>query len=89
MDCEFAALAPHDLRRTCARVYHQAGGELERIQLLLGHVFVKATERYLGCKRRFRNAVNERIRLDPGTLEPQYTPACLPPRTNPGMGTVD
>jgi hypothetical protein len=31
-------LAPHDLRRTCARLCHAAGGELEQIQFLLGHV---------------------------------------------------
>jgi site-specific recombinase XerD len=31
-------LAPHDLRRTCARLCHEAGGELEQIQFLLGHV---------------------------------------------------
>ena len=30
-------LAPHDLRRTCARLCHLAGGALEQIQLLLGH----------------------------------------------------
>jgi integrase len=30
-------LAPHDLRRTCARLCHQAGGELDQIQFLLGH----------------------------------------------------
>jgi site-specific recombinase XerD len=29
-------LAPHDLRRTCARLCHSAGGELEQIQFLLG-----------------------------------------------------
>ena len=43
---------------------HQAGGELERIQFLLGHVSVQTTERYLGCKQRFRNAVNDRIGLE-------------------------
>jgi integrase len=31
-------LAPHDLRRTCARLCHAAGGELDQIQSLLGHV---------------------------------------------------
>ncbi len=56
--CEIPALAPHDLRRTCARLCHQAGGELEQIQFLLGHVSVQTTERYLGCKQRFRNAVS-------------------------------
>jgi hypothetical protein len=30
-------LAPHDLRRTCARLCHEAGGELAQIQFLLGH----------------------------------------------------
>jgi integrase len=69
-DCEIPSLAPHDLRRTCARLCHQAGGELEQIQFLLGHVSVQTTERYLGCKQRFRNAVNDRIGLEPGTLEP-------------------
>jgi hypothetical protein len=42
-----AKLAPHDLRRTCARLCHASGGELEQIQFLLGHVSVQTTERYL------------------------------------------
>jgi integrase len=45
-------VAPHDLRRTCAKLCHEAGGELEQIQFLLGHVSVQTTERYLGCKQR-------------------------------------
>ena len=28
-------LAPHDLRRTCARLCHQAGGDLDQVQFLL------------------------------------------------------
>jgi integrase len=63
--CEIPALAPHDLRRTCARLCHQAGGELEQIQFLLGHVSVQTTERYLGGKQRFHNAVNDRIGIEP------------------------
>jgi site-specific recombinase XerD len=58
-------LAPHDLRRTCARLCHQAGGELDQIQFLLGHVSVQTTERYLGCKQRIRNAVNDQIGVQP------------------------
>ena len=54
--CGLENLAPHDLRRTCARLCHEAGGELEQIQFLLGHVSVQTTERYLGCKQRLRNA---------------------------------
>ena len=61
-------LAPHDLRRTCARLCHLAGGELEQIQFLLGHVSVQTTERYLGCKQRLRCAVNDRLGIEPESL---------------------
>jgi len=57
-------LAPHDCRRTCARLCHAAGGELDQIQFLLGHVSVETTERYLGCKQRLQNAVNDKIGLE-------------------------
>lgn len=63
--CALPRIAPHDLRRTCARLCHEAGGELEQIQFLLGHVSVQTTERYLGCKQRFRNAVNDRLGIEP------------------------
>ena len=33
-------LAPHVLRRTCARLCHLAAGELDQIQFLLGHASV-------------------------------------------------
>jgi site-specific recombinase XerD len=57
-------LAPHDLRRTCARLCHLAGGELEQIQFLLGHASVQTTERYLGCKQRLNQAVNDKLGLE-------------------------
>jgi site-specific recombinase XerD len=60
-------LAPHDLRRSCARLCHSAGGELEQIQFLLGHVSVQTTEKYLGCKQRLREAVNDQIGIEPRT----------------------
>lgn len=59
-------LAPHDLRRSCARLCYSAGGELEQIQFLLGHVSVQTTEKYLGCKQRLNGAVNDRIGIEPG-----------------------
>lgn len=58
-------LAPHDLRRSCARLCRAAGGELEQIQFLLGHVSVQTTERYLGCTQRIASAANDRIGIEP------------------------
>ena len=56
-------LAPHDLRRTCAKLCRAAGGELEQIQMLLGHASVQTTERYLGTKQDLVHAPNDAIRL--------------------------
>ena len=64
--CERAGLdhiAPHDLRRTFAKLCHSSGGELEQIQFLLGHASVQTTERYLGCKQNLGNPVNDRFDL--------------------------
>src|SRR5712692_9859618 len=56
-------IAPHDLRRTCAKLCRAAGGDLEQIQLLLGHASVQTTERYLGTKQDLSHAPNDAIRL--------------------------
>ncbi len=61
----FASPAHHDFRRSCAKLCHSAGGELEQIQFLLGDVSIQTTERYLGCKQRIRGAVNDRIGIEP------------------------
>ncbi len=47
-------LAPHDLRRTGASLL-SSRGELDQIQLLLGHVSIQTTECYLGCKQKLRS----------------------------------
>jgi hypothetical protein len=36
-----------------------------QIQFLLGHVSVQTTEKYLGCKQRLREAVNDQIGIEP------------------------
>jgi site-specific recombinase XerD len=56
-------IAPHDLRRTCAKLCRAAGGELEQIQLLLGHASIQTTERYLGTKQDLVHAPNDAIKL--------------------------
>jgi site-specific recombinase XerD len=70
--CQRAGLehiAPHDLRRTCAKLCHTNGGELEQIQFLLGHASVLTTERYLGCKQNLGHPVNDLfdLKTDPQT----------------------
>jgi integrase/recombinase XerD len=56
-------ISPHDLRRTCAKLCRAGGGELEQIQLLLGHASVQTTERYLGTKQDLVHAPNDAIKL--------------------------
>src|SRR5690242_4766389 len=56
-------IAPHDLRRTTAKLCRAAGGELEQIQMLLGHASVQTTERYLGTKQDLVHAPNDGIKL--------------------------
>jgi integrase len=55
-------IQPHDLRRTCAKLCRKHG-DLEQIQLLLGHSSVQTTERYLGTKQDLHNAPNDRMGL--------------------------
>ena len=42
-------IAPHDLRRTCARLCRKKGAGLEQIQALLGHASIQTTQIYLGA----------------------------------------
>jgi site-specific recombinase XerD len=53
---------------TCAALVHGyailAGGELEQIQFLLGHASVQTAERYLGCKQKLSQAVNDNLGLE-------------------------
>jgi len=66
-------IAPHDLRRTCAKLCHDRGGEIEQIQFLLGHASVQTTERYLGCKQNLGHPVNDLfdLRMDARQLADQ------------------
>ena len=60
-----AGFAPHDLRRTCAKLCRVSGGDLEQIQLLLGHASVQTTERYLGTRQNLVQAVNDHLPVEP------------------------
>ena len=56
-------VTPEDLRRTCASLCRQAGGELDQIQLMLGHASIQTTERLLQESPRPILAPNTHVRL--------------------------
>jgi integrase len=49
-------LAPHDLRRTFAKLAHKGNSGLDQIQMSLGHASITTTERYLGVKQDLTDA---------------------------------
>ena len=49
-------MAPHDLRRTFAKLAHKGNAALEQIQLTLGHASIQTTERYLGVRQDLADA---------------------------------
>jgi integrase/recombinase XerD len=57
------SVTPHDLRRTCAKLCRSSGGDLEQIQMLLGHSSIQITEQYLGTRQDLAKAPNDRIGL--------------------------
>jgi len=56
-------LAPHDLRRTFAKLAHKGGSGLDQIQLSLGHGSISTTERYLGVEQDLSDAPCDHLGL--------------------------
>lgn len=56
-------IAPHDLRRTFAKLAHKGQAALEQIQLSLGHASIQTTERYLGVRQDLTDAPCDRLGL--------------------------
>jgi integrase len=56
-------LAAHDLRRTYAKLAHKGGAGLDQIQLSLGHLSIKTTERYLGVSQNLTDAPGDHLGL--------------------------
>jgi integrase len=61
---KYSDVAPHDLRRTYAKLAHKGGAKLDQIQLSLGHASLTMTERYLGVHQDLNDAPCDYIRLD-------------------------
>jgi len=61
LDCR--KLAPHDLRRTFAKLAHKGGSAIDQIQLSLGHGSIKTTERYLGVEQDLTDAPCDHLGL--------------------------
>ena len=59
----FGKLAPHDLRRTFAKLAHKGGAGLDQIQLSLGHSSIQTTERYLGAEQDLTDAPCDHLGL--------------------------
>jgi site-specific recombinase XerD len=56
-------LAPHDLRRTFAKLAHKGRSGLDQIQLSLGHASITTTERYLGVRQDLNDAPCDHLGL--------------------------
>jgi site-specific recombinase XerD len=57
------SIAPHDLRRTFAKLAHKGGSQVDQIQLSLGHSSIQTTERYLGVEQDLTDAPCDRLGL--------------------------
>ena len=56
-------LAPHDLRRTFAKLAHKGRAALEQSQVSLGHASILTTERYLGVRQDLQDAPCDHLGL--------------------------
>jgi integrase len=56
-------IAPHDCRRTFARLARRGRAPIEQIKYSLGHSSVQTTERYLGGEQDLRDAPADRLGL--------------------------
>lgn len=57
------AVAPHDLRRTFAKLAHKGHAPIEQIQISLGHASIQTTERYLGVQQNLTDAPCDHLGL--------------------------
>lgn len=59
----FPNLAPHDLRRTFAKMAYQEKAPIDQIQMSLGHSTILTTERYLGTQQNLLDAPCDYLKI--------------------------
>jgi site-specific recombinase XerD len=62
-DLKKKGVAPHDLRRTFAKLAHKGGAAIDQIQLSLGHESIQTTEDYLGVEQDLTDAPCDHLGL--------------------------
>lgn len=62
-DLKKKGVAPHDLRRTFAKLAHKGGAAIDQIQLSLGHESIQTTEEYLGVEQDLTDAPCDHLGL--------------------------
>jgi site-specific recombinase XerD len=62
-ELEKKGVAPHDLRRTFAKLAHKGGAPIDQIQLSLGHESIQTTEEYLGVEQDLTDAPCDHLGL--------------------------
>lgn len=60
---EKPGIAPHDLRRTFAKLAHKGDSPIDQIQLSLGHDSIQTTEKYLGVEQDLTDAPCDHLGL--------------------------
>jgi site-specific recombinase XerD len=64
------SIAPHDLRRTHAKLAFKGGVDLQQLQISLGHSSIKTTEVYTGCDQDLQAAPCDFLGIG-GTSKPR------------------
>ena len=62
----FGVIAPHDLRRTFAKLAYRGGAQLDQISMSLGHESIETTQKYLGIEQSFTDAPCDHLGLSLG-----------------------
>jgi integrase len=57
-------LAPHDARRTFAKLAHKGKAPIEQIQIALGHESIETTESYLGVRQDLTDAPCDHLGIE-------------------------